>query len=379
MNANRPGVVAASAALLVSHLLAIPIAAQTLFETEDFRADRELWTDPAYYLNNTVEELRGMALDLDSGGMGSGQIGRARLYASGGTGQVGAMELASPYPFASAAEQYAAWFEEADGGTQHTYMTMPDWRGRWGGGGDRIRGGANPASSVVSMLTPRYREYFVHDMKAYTEGRIWGANSFCLPGGFVTSVTDVEEFIVTPDRVWMLGAGNNTNYIRWIYTDGSGHTAEDFRYPKWHGESVGFWDGEALVVYTNQIRGWKGGLDEFTDNLETVERYQRVGDAIEGEIVFYDSEVFVQPVYSKLVYNLDGETRPELRPLYNTCTDTNGPSTKVYLDERGFLNERLPGDPLYWDATDPRPWATYLNISDERYAIYLENLEGEGN
>jgi hypothetical protein len=229
------------------------------------------------------------------------------------------------------------------------------------------------------MLTLQYQRYFVQDMKAYTEGRIWGANSFCLPGGFVTSVTDAEEFIVTPDRVWILGAGNNRNYIRWIYTDGSGHTAEDFRYPKWHGESVGFWNGEVLVVYTNQIRGWKGGLDEFTDNLETVERYQRVGDAIEGEIVFYDSEVFVQPVYSKLVYNLDGETRPELRPLYNTCTDTNGPSTKVYLDERGFLNERLPGDSLYWDATDPRPWATYLNISDERYAIYLENLEGEGN
>ena len=82
---------------------------------------------------------------------------------------------------------------------------------------------------------------------------------------------------------------------------------------------------------------------------------------------------------SKLVYNFDGETRPELRPLYNTCTDTNGPSTKVYLDERGFLNERLPGDSLYWDATDPRPWATYLNISDERYARYLENLEGERN
>ena len=379
MNANRTGVVAASAALLVSHFLAVPIAAQTLFETEDFRADRELWTDPAYYLNNTVEELRGMALDLDSGGMGSGQIGRARSYASGGTGRVGAMELASPYPFASAAEHYAAWLEEADGGTQHTYSTMPDWRGRWGGGGDRIRGGANPASSVVAMLTLQYQEYFVQDMKAYTEGRIWGANSFCLPGGFVTSVTDAEEFIVTPDRVWILGAGNNRNYIRWIYTDGSGHTAGDFRYPKWHGESVGFWNGEVLVVYTNQIRGWKGGLDEFTDNLETVERYQRVGDAIEGEIVFYDAEVFVQPVYSKLVYNLDGETRPELRPLYNTCTDTNGPSTKVYLDERGFLNERLPGDPLYWDATDPRPWATYLNISDERYEIYLENLEGEGN
>ena len=378
MNANRTGA-AAGAVLLVSHFLALPISAQTLFTTKDFRADRDRWTDPAYYLNNTVEELRGMALDMDSGGMGGGQIGRARLYASEGTGRVGAMELASPYPFTSAEEHYAAWLAEADGGTQHTYETMPDWRGRWMGGGDRIRGGANPASSVVAMLTPQYQEYFVQDMKAYTEGRIWGANSFCLPGGFVTSVTDAEEFIVTPEKVWTLGAGNNRNYIRWIYTDGSGHTAEDFRYPKWHGESIGFWDGDALVVHTNQIRGWKGGLTEFTDNLQTVERYRRVGDAIEGEIVFYDPEVFATPIYSRLVYELDRETRPELRPLYNTCTDTNGPSTKVYLDERGFLNERLPGDPLYWDATDPRPWGTYLNISDERYARYLETLETESN
>ena len=40
------------------------------------------------------------------------------------------------------------------------------------------------------------------------------------------------------------------------------------------------------------------------------------------------------------------------------------------MDERGFLNERLPGDPLYWDATDARPWGTYLNQSDERYEEY---------
>ena len=87
----------------------------------------------------------------------------------------------------------------------------------------------------------------------------------------------------------------------------------------------------------------------------------------------------MQPVYSKLAYELDTDPRPELRPLYNSCTDTNGPSTKVFMDERGILNERLPGDPLYWDATDPRPWGTYLSISDERYSRYLENLEATGN
>lgn len=30
-----------------------------------------------------------------------------------------------------------------------------------------------------------------------------------------------------------------------------------------------------------------------------------------------------------------------------------------------------PGDPLYWDAIDPRPWGTSLNQSDERYEQYL--------
>ena len=285
--------------LLVSLCLAPGAGAQTLFTTEDFRADRALWTEPAYYLHNTVPELRGMALDLDSRGVGSGQVGAARLYASQGTGRVGAMDLASPYPFSSAAEHYAAWLADAGGGTAHGYATMPDWRGRWTGGGDRLRGGANPASAVAAMLTPQYREYFVQDMKAYTEGRIWGANSFCLPGGFVTALTAAEEFVVTPERVWILGAGNNRNYIRWIYTDGSGHAEPAFRYPKWHGESIGFWDDDALVVYTNQIRGWKGGLTEFTDDLETVERYRRVGDAIEGEITFYDAAVYVSPVYSR--------------------------------------------------------------------------------
>ena len=350
---------------LVGAALLAPAAGQSIFDTQDFRQDRERWTDPAYYHNNTVGEMR--------------EMDRAVVYGIEGTGQVGAADLASPYPYDSASAHYQAWLDAAGGGTRHTWETLPDWRGRYFGGGDELIGGPNPASSVVPLLTPPYQEYFVQDMWALATGRNWGANAFCLPGGFVTAVRDAEEFVATPDRVWILGAGNNRNYIRWIYTDGSGHSADAYRYPKWHGESVGFWDGDALVIHTNQIRGWKGGLTEFTDSLETVERYHRVGDTIEGEITFYDAEVFVQPVRARLAYELDTNPRPELRPLYNTCTDTNGPSTKVYMDERGLLNERLPGDPLYWDATDPRPWGTFMNASDERYQRYLEALEEDDN
>ena len=288
---------------------------------------------------------------------------------SEGTGRVGALNLASPYPYKNAWEHYQAWLKEAGSGTRHTKDTIPDWRGRWSGGPVGLNGGPNPASSVAAMLTPKYREYFVQDVKAAAEGRIWGAGSFCLPGGFFPSL-GAEEFIVTPDKVWTLAAGNGENYIRWIYTDGSGHTPKEREFAKWHGESIGFWNRDALIVHTNQIRGWKGGLSEFSDKLETVERYRRVGDRIEGEITLYDPDVLLQPVTAKMRFELDSETRPDLRPLYNTCTDTNGPSAAYFMDERGKLNERLPGDPLFWNVADQRPWGSWLNESDKRYDQY---------
>jgi hypothetical protein len=358
---------ASMAALLAGLTLSVQAAQQvTIFNTGNFRQDRASWTDPAYYRNNTVGQLRGMALDITPYS-GSGQVGSARLYGSEGTARAGTVSLASPYPYTGAWEHYQARLKEARGGTKHTRETLPDWGGRWAGGA--AFGGQNPASDSVRLLTPRYQEYLVQELKASTEGRIWGPGAFCLPGGFFAAV-EAEEFIVTSGRVWTLGAGNGSNTTRWIYTDGSGHAPEQFQFAKWHGESVGFWDGDALIVHTNQIRGWKGGLSEFTDNLETVESYRRRGDRIEGEITLYDPDVFVRPVHGRLAFDLNRESRLELRPLYNTCSDTNGPSTKVFMDERGLLNERLPGDPLYWDSTDPRPWGSWLSESDKRYERY---------
>jgi hypothetical protein len=360
----------ALAALLIVLAATAPAAAQTtIFDTPDVRQDRERWTDPAYYRNNTVGQLRGMAIGIDTGGRGGGQRATARLYGSEGTGKVGALDLASPYSYTTAWEHYQALLKEARGGTKHTKDTIPDWSGRWMGGAVGLGGGPNPASSVAALLTSAYREYFVRELKAYTEGRIWSAGSICLPGGFFSAL-GAEEFVATPNRVYALGASNGENYIRWIYTDGIGHSAKEAEFSKWHGESVGFWAGDRLIVHTNQIKGWKGGVSEFSDGLETVEAIRRVGDRLEGEITLYDPEVLVRPVRARMRWELDKETRPELRPTYNTCTDTNGPSTKVFMDDRGILNERLPGDPQYWDSADPRPWRTYLNESDRRYEQY---------
>jgi hypothetical protein len=361
-----------SFAFIISGAAAQNAAPQvTIFTTKDFHQDRALWSNPAYYRNNTPGQLGGMALNIVPYETG-GQVGGARLYGSEGTGKPGTTNLASPYPFKTAPEQFQAWLKQAQGGTKHGAGDLPDWSGQWmGGGGGRNNQG--PVSDIVKFLKPKYQEYYVQEMKAASEGRGWSPSSICLPDGFFGAV-NAQEFVVTPKVVYTIGANaNDTNNIRWIYIDAP-HTAPDLQFPKWHGESVGFWDGDTLVVHTNQIKAWKGGPGgEFTNDLETVEKYRRVGDAIQGEITIYDPTVFTGPVYQKLNFrrNKEGD-KPENRPLFNTCTDTNGPSPKVFLDTKGFLNEHLVGEGGFtWDVADQRPWGTWLNESDKRYKAYL--------
>ena len=62
---------AATATLIVALSSAVssgapaPAATQvTLFNTKDFRQDKALWANPAYYRNNTPGQLRGMAIGV---------------------------------------------------------------------------------------------------------------------------------------------------------------------------------------------------------------------------------------------------------------------------------------------------------------------------
>src|SRR5918996_977176 len=146
---------ASAAAFLVVGVMLSSTAAQqtTIFTTTDFRKDRALWTDPAYYRNNTPGQLRGMALDIVPYS-DSGQVADARKYGSEGTGKPGAVNLTSPHPYKTAWEHYQAKLKAAGGGTKHTRETIPDWSGRWEGGA--AFGGQAPASDIVKLLTPEY-------------------------------------------------------------------------------------------------------------------------------------------------------------------------------------------------------------------------------
>src|SRR5690606_26532545 len=43
-------------------------------------------------------------------------------------------EVESPYPYQTAEEHWNAWLEAADGGTEHTRESLPNWSGDWQGG-----------------------------------------------------------------------------------------------------------------------------------------------------------------------------------------------------------------------------------------------------
>ena len=338
----------AIASFALSLSLAAPVAAQTtLFTTEDYRRDQARWTDAAYYLYNTARQLTDMQVENRFGEKGSG----ADKY-----------DIKSPYAFRSSREHYDAWLAKAKGGTKHTLATLPNWDGVWSVRGGWLDSNDIQASTVAAALTPRYREYYVQQAKAEAEGRHWWAASFCLPDGFLRGVSrSPQQFVVRPNQVVMLTDTLISTQVRWVSTD-KGHRPEAQQFPQWLGESIGFWDGNALVVHTNQIRRWTSShsLFEWSDQMTAVERYERVGNEIVADVTLYDPVAFLVPLHASLRFT----PNPNDRMVYSTCTDTNGPSSNIYARSDGIVDERVPGDPGYWDPNDPRPWAAHYAIGE---------------
>jgi hypothetical protein len=328
--------------------LAVPSVAQTtLFTTEDYRRDQARWTDPAYYLFNTARQLTDMQVENRFGEKGSG----SDKY-----------DIKSPYPFRSSREHYDAWLEKAKGGTTHTLATLPNWDGVWSVRSGWLDSNDIQASTLAAALTPRYREYYVQMAKAEAEGRHWWAASFCLPDGFIRGVSrSPQQFVIRPNQVLMLTDTLISTQVRWVQTDRD-HRPAAQQFPQWLGESIGFWDGNALVVHTNQIRQWTAShsLFEWSDQLTAVERYERIGNEIVAEITLYDPVAFLHPLHATLRFAPNANDRM----VYSTCTDTNGPSSNIYARPDGIVDERVPGDSGYWDPNDPRPWATHFAIGE---------------
>ena len=124
------------------------------------------------------------------------------------------------------------------------------------------------------------------------ESRCWatGVPAFLLnPGG-------PTYWVQTPDRITMIWQMDHQ--VRHVYLNVP-HSANPK--PSWYGESVGHYDGDALVVDTI-AQNTQTFIDNYrtphSDQLHVVERYHLVqgGKTLQAEVTIEDPAVFIKPL-----------------------------------------------------------------------------------
>lgn len=132
---------------------------------------------------------------------------------------------------------------------------------------------------------------------------------YCLPQGMprVYTVPFSFEIVQKSERVYMLFEANHQ--IRRIYTDGKKHL--EGWVASFMGTSTGRWDGDTLVVETDNILGLDGGawIDTFghpqSDALRVTERIRRVNhDTLQIDLLFDDPKTYTKPWAGRKVFRL---------------------------------------------------------------------------
>ena len=256
---------------------------------------------------------------------------------------------------------YSTLKAEAHGGRRLTPSTAPDWSGVY----TRARGGITfdpdqpQGGGPTAKLTPEFQAKLTKRIEDANKGIEWDPISTCSPPGHPRWLTEpfLKDFVVTPDQTYLIN--EMMNDIRRIYTDGRDHIDAADRYPLYNGDSIGFWDGDKLVIHTNQLTSgiYQRRNPDYTDQVETVEIWQKTGPKlIEVDVWVYDPPALVEPWYTKQSYAKLDDQGKSLRIRYwhcgenqnNAVVETEGGGTQFKdftFDGRGSGNgERGSGN-----------------------------------
>jgi hypothetical protein len=344
-----------------------------IFTTKDFYKDRDLWFEPRYYRCNSpvgLEQIWGayqvpLIGDDPPASAAWGYCDRDYPLE----------EILSPYGFATAKEHYAALLKEArdrGGPTVYTQATLPDWNGRYlrqrAKTQSWFHGAVLQVPTYLSLLTPEYQQRFVQQMYHYSGSNAaqW-PGSYCWPEGFMRRLAQygggLINLVLTPDLVIDM-----RNAAKTLITQI--HIGREFNeegvvprlgpdVSQWFGETIGFWDGEALITWTSNIQGWiSHGAHEFSNKLQSIEIYtprknergELVG--IKHEVVLYDEEAFVEPVRIVQSWDKSGDLNEDDPFLIIECIPQSFPIN-------GETTPMTPGSSVEYTLPDMfgRPWA----------------------
>ena len=321
-----------------------------LYTTKDYRKDALSWTDKRYTRCNTPRQLTDTWTVRRMGAWGDCSVDRP------------VKDIVSPSPYKTAAEHYAALMAQAKtrgGPTQKTRAQLPEWDGwyRRGARDDQWTYGRNlQSATLMAVLQPEYQRRMAQMSfhESVTNAPQWMA-AFCYPEGLMRWYAEFSigeiEILVTPHEV-QLTAGVADNFVRKILI-GQQHVQ---KVPQWYGESVGFWDGDTLVVWTANVQPWtlSHSMFEYSDKFEVIETIKPgENGSLVVDSTFYDPVAFKQPLHLLTPWNRTaGIDDPKKRYTFIECrvqsTIVNGPD--------GRPTQLLPTDDGYIDYFG-RPWA----------------------
>jgi hypothetical protein len=169
---------------------------------------------------------------------------------------------------------------------------------------EALRTGKQPTYFVVDLanagiLKPWVVERMKKDNDEVLAGKIaFTPHSFCMPAGvpgYHLYGFQPLYFVQAPKEVVMIYS--NDQQVRHVYLDVP-HSENVM--PSWYGESVGHYEGDALVVDTIGLND-KTFVDNFrtphTEKLHVVERFKVIdgGNAMRVDITFEDPGAFNAP------------------------------------------------------------------------------------
>lgn len=220
---------------------------------------------------------------------------------------------------------YDHFKQEANGGKPLTWQKVPDWTGIWTREAQPFFWDPDQTSLTAlptAKLTPEHERLLRDKLDKVAKGIEFDPLSNCEPAGMPRWLVEpfLKEFVVTPQQVYLINEMQNE--MRRVYTDGRDHPSEADAYPLWEGDSIGFWDGDKLVVHTSQMRaGQYQRIQPFyTEQVETVEIWHKTDPmTMVVDVWAFDPPALREPWYTRQVYKQLSNDDKSLRIRYWNC------------------------------------------------------------